>query len=312
MDREHKGQSVIAFPDEYVVVDLETTGYSPRWNEIIEIGAIRVKNGAPISIFQQLIKPDQPIDDFMSELTGITNAMVSAAPKIQEVLPHFRDFLGDTIILGQNTGFDVNFLYDNYMKIFGEPLTQDYINIMRFSKKLFPQMEHHRLSDIAEACGVGGGAFHRALSDCEYTYKAYEKMKELVSQLPEGKSGFTKSFKKSRKKEKKKPVKLSELTTDKSDFDKTHPLYGKVCVFTGTLDQLSRVEAAQLVLSFGGECQDRVTKKTSFLILGGTYPPGVLKGEKSSKQLKAESYIAKGYDIMILQEDDFYNMVFEE
>lgn len=310
MDRQYKGNSIIAFPDDYVVVDLETTGYSPLTDEIIEIAAIRVKNGMAVSTFQQLVKPTEPIDIFITGITGITDEMVAESPSISEVLPRFREFLGDTVILGQNTGFDVNFLYDSYMEIFNEPLFQDYINIMRFSKKLFPEMEHHRLSDIAEACGISGGSYHRALNDCEYTYRSYEVMKSKIRQMPGGEYEFKKSFKEKKKKTKR--IKLSDITTDKTDFDETHPLFGKVCVFTGVLEQLTRTEAAKLVLSFGGKCADRVTKKTNYLIVGGHYEPNTIKGEKSTKQIKAEKYILQGLDVTILQEDDFYDMVFEE
>ena len=91
MDTQYKGNSIIAFPDDYVVVDLETTGYSPLTDEIIEIAAIRVKNGMAVSTFQQLVKPTEPIDIFITGITGITDEMVAKSPSISEVLPRFRD-----------------------------------------------------------------------------------------------------------------------------------------------------------------------------------------------------------------------------
>ena len=102
-----------------------------------------------------------------------------------------------------------------------------------------------------------------------------------------------------------------DIVTDNTDFDITHPLYGKLCVFTGTLEKMSRKEAMQIVVDFGGEVGNSVTKKTNYLILGNNdYCPSIKNG-KSTKQTKAESLKLLGQDIDIISENVFYDMVSE-
>ena len=78
--RPQKGESLLAFPDDYVVLDLETTGLDPEWDEIIEISAIKFKNDLEIARLTYLIRPSFPVDEFVSALTGITNEMLESAP----------------------------------------------------------------------------------------------------------------------------------------------------------------------------------------------------------------------------------------
>lgn len=110
--REQKGKSLLDSIDNYIVIDLETTGLDPSYDEIIEFAAVRVENGAIISEFQSLVKPSFPIDGFITELTGITNEMLSSAPSVDTVLPSFLDYVGQSTIVAHNANFDVNFLYD--------------------------------------------------------------------------------------------------------------------------------------------------------------------------------------------------------
>ena len=119
-ERAGKGNSIIAFPKDYVVVDIETTGLSPEWDDIIEIGAIRYSNDVEVDRFQSLVQPEPYadgtfVDDFITELTGITNAMLAQAPKTDEVIKEFADYLGNDVLIGYNVGFDINFLYDNFV-----------------------------------------------------------------------------------------------------------------------------------------------------------------------------------------------------
>lgn len=137
--------------NDYVALDIETTGLSPKTNEIINIGAIRYRNNKPVDEFDVLIKPERPIPSFITGLTGISNAMVAKAPCIGSVLPLFIDFIGRDIILGHNVKFDINFLnfameahgYDSFITRYMdtmwmarsfrknnrlETLVQDYVN----------------------------------------------------------------------------------------------------------------------------------------------------------------------------------------
>ena len=109
-----------------------------------------------------------------------------------------------------------------------------------------------------------------------------------------------------------KGISAKEITTEKTEFDETHPLFEKVCVFTGTLEKMQRKEAMQLVADFGGVPGDSVTKKTNYLILGNNDYCKTIKDGKSSKQKKAEKMILDGADLQIIPEAVFYDIVLGE
>lgn len=306
--RKFKGRSIIEFPGEYVVIDLETTGLSPEWDRIIEIGAIKVQDGKAVDTFQQLAYPGRKISSFIEQLTGITNEMLEGMPLINDVLPLFDKFVGDGIVVGHNVNFDVNFLYEDYENVLEKPFSNDFIDTMRISRKLYPELAHHRMIDIVEHLKIDGSSMHRALSDCEYTYKCYEKMKEDIITVYHEFDNFKKMYNSYHHSNR---VDLRTLTTESDDFDETHPLYKKQCVFTGTLEKYSRQEAAQIVVNLGGICGNNVTKKTNYLILGNNEYCSSIKDGKSSKQKKAEEYKLKGQDIEIIPESVFYEMIGE-
>ena len=114
----NKGRSLLIFPSEYVVIDIETTGLSPECDYIIELSAIKIKDNNIINTFSALIKPDEAlyededsnecyVNDFITNLTGITNEMLEDAPHISDVLEQFLSFVGNNIIVGHNVNFDI-------------------------------------------------------------------------------------------------------------------------------------------------------------------------------------------------------------
>ena len=161
-NRPNKGTSIISFPTSYTVIDLETTGLSSKWDYIIEIGAIKVEGGEVVEVFQQLVNPGVEINDFIQNLTGITNVMLLPEPNIQCVLPDFDEFVKNSIIVGHNVNFDINFLYDDYSYFLKKPFSNGFIDTMRIARKLFPDLGHHRLVDVVSYLGVQSGTFHRA------------------------------------------------------------------------------------------------------------------------------------------------------
>jgi DNA polymerase-3 subunit epsilon len=307
-----KGKSVICFPNDYVSFDLETTGFSPCHDEIIDIGAVRVHNGKIVDEFQSLVKPKNPINNFITELTGISNEMVSNAPVIDDIILPFRNFVGDTILLGHNVSYDVNFIYDSSFAFDGTIFDNDYVDTMRIARRLYPDMPHHRLKDLAKHLDVNSEGHHRALADCIMASKCFEIMRNEIHDEYD----FCKNAKCHRKRKSPQEkshnqifVNAKSLSPESNEFDTTHPLYGKSCVFTGTLERMSRKNAMQIVLNCGGTCENNVTKKTNFLILGDNDYCLSLKDGKSAKHKKAEEYKLKGYDIEIIPENVFYEML---
>ena len=302
--RPGKGKSLIAFPENFTVLDIETTGFSPEYDEIIEVSMLRVHNGEISDTFSTLIKPSGEINEYIEKLTGITNEMVSSSPSIENIIPDIKAFLADDIVVGHNVSFDVNFLYEKFQQILEEPFSNDYLDTCRLSRHIMPDLPHHRLRDLVEALQISVDGFHRALADCYTTLSVFSKLRERV--LSEGSiEDFTSRF----AKKKGSSLDLRTISTDVSEFDETHPLFGKHCVFTGALDRMTRAEAAQLVVNKGGICDNGITKKTNFLILGNNDYCTSIKDGKSSKQKKAEDYKLAGCDIDIIPEDVFYDML---
>ncbi|MCH5279708.1 MAG: 3'-5' exonuclease [Christensenellaceae bacterium] len=212
--RESKGKSLVGFPPDYTVLDLETTGLEPQTNCIIEVAALRIRNNEIVDSFSTLVKPNCKVSKTITKLTGITNNMVSAAPPPEDVLPSVREFIGDDVIVGHNVNFDINFLYDWFEIILNEPFTNDFVDTLRLSRKVLPGLEHHRLTDIASALEVHPSGFHRALEDCHTTYKCFLALHERVC-VSGDIDKFTDNFKNSQKNQHK-------IAVGKPDFDSAH------------------------------------------------------------------------------------------
>ena len=324
----NKGKSLITLPTDYTVIDIETTGLDPNYNSIIEVSAIRYRNNELVASFSSLLKPDdyyildsdyvfddgdyvtvngkniRYVDGFITQLTGITNEMLSAAPDTKTVLSDLYPFLGEDILIGHNVNFDINFLYDNFVYYLNRELKNDFVDTMRLSRRILTELKHHRLKDVAEQFSINTDNAHRALKDCEITNACYFSLKEKILNTYNSLDGFFSAIKKDHS-----GIKASDVTAATTNFDITHPLYSKLCVFTGALERMLRKDAMQKVVDLGGLNGDSVTAKTNFLILGNNDYCKSIKDGKSNKQKKAEMLKLEGYDIEIITENVFYDML---
>lgn len=261
--RPGKGESVLCLPRDYTVVDTETTGLSTESCCLIEVSALRVREGRVAAEFSTLIRPPWRevqkngqwqqgyVDDFIQGLTGITDEMLEGAPLPEKALPQVEDFLGRDLLLGHNVGFDTAFLYDSFQKYLGRPLGNNSLDQLRLARKLLPQLPHHRLGDVAAALGVPYQGAHRALADCWITYGCYEKLRALA--LSQGtEEEFLQRF------EKKKPPKPRYPGVP------GHPFYQKTLVLTGSLDTSQNREA---VLRAGGKVGKEVAAGVDFVAI---------------------------------------------
>lgn len=404
--REYKGRSLLDFPESYAVVDIETTGLDPARDHIIEIGAIKIADGSISDTFSTLINPGVQIDSFITDLTGIANQDLISAPEPEHALSDFCDFIGDSILVGHNVHFDINFLYDAMEQYLHKYLGNNFVDTMRLSKKYFRSAPSYKLTELARFLDIPVNNSHRALDDCKTTYHLYQKLQEAslnptdveqslletlvfdesnpfynkriaVKGLPQlysyafmkevsskcqasmsdifysscdyiifsnytyqryKRGEISEKFEKANRladagtltilseedwckmlgipipKTNKSHPSLSakDIVTTRTEFDETHPLYGKLCVFTGTLEKMQRKDAMQIVVDLGGQVGNSVTKKTNFLILGNNDYCPLIKDGKSSKQKKAEALKLAGNDIEIISEDVFYDMISEE
>ena len=298
-NRDFKGKSRVDVVSDYTVLDIETTGLDTTFDNIIEVSAVRIRQGLAVDAFTALVKPEEPIDNFISELTGITNEMLETAPPISEVLPKFFHFIADDTVIGHNVNFDVNFLYDQAVDLELPPFKNDFIDTMRLARRLFPELPNHKLGTLADFFRIEQNTVHRAAADCEVTNIVYQRICEHISANSIDLAALFA----------KKKYKASDIHAQTEKFDEDSPFLGKVCVFTGALERMARHEAMQIVANMGGICGDNVTAKTNYLILGNNDYCASIKNGKSNKQRKAESLILKGKDLIIISEDVFYDMI---
>jgi DNA polymerase III epsilon subunit family exonuclease len=176
--RPGRGKSLIASPEDYVCIDLETTGLRPSSDWIIEIAAYRMRSGKAEDRFVSFVRPGEigKVSSFITQLTGITREMVADAPLPEEVLPELFDFVGDDMVVGHNTCFDMNFLYDGAVRAGLDPIGNDFTDTMRISRRTYKELPNHRLGTLAQHLDVVPTAAHRAAADVETTIRCYEQM----------------------------------------------------------------------------------------------------------------------------------------
>jgi DNA polymerase-3 subunit epsilon len=298
--RRKKGNSILEFPEEFTVIDIETTGLDPSYDDIIELSAIKVVDGKETSIFTKLVNPGYPINSFITNLTGITNEMLEKSDAIEKILPQFLKFIGEDVVLGYNAHFDVNFIYDSTLEHLNTYFDNDIVDIYRFAKILIKDSKNYRLETIGNYFSIEYERLHHGLEDCRVTFVLYKEFKKLINE----RYGSEYEFLKRRKTR----TKANDIATKNTQFDETHPVFEKNCVFTGTLKNMERKEGFQILKDLGGTPQDNVTKMTNYLILGETDYTKVKDG-KSAKLKKAERYQLEGLDIQIISEQVFYDMI---
>ena len=288
--------------DNYCVLDTETTGFSAYYDEVIEIGILRVRNNVIVDQYSQLIHPEYEIDEFITELTGITNEMVTGMPSIFDVKDDVLNFIGTDVIVGHNTSFDIRFL--NFG--FDMSIPSQYMDTMQFARKLYPELEHHRLIDSCKYLNLSNSA-HRSIADCIATKELYDTIKATMADKNLGIGDLWKHSHGGGK-----GIDINSITPDAVEINEDSFFFGKHVVFTGKLERMLRQEAMQYVVNLGGILDKGVTKETNFLILGNNDYNAILKGEKSAKHKKAEKLKLAGQDIDIIDEFTFYDILSED
>ena len=181
MERLYKGNSLIRKLDDYTVLDIETTSLDTFSGEIVEISAIKVRDRKEIDSFFFFLKTKNEIGYFTTRLTGITNEMVEKQGKeLVVVLQEFRKFLDKDIIVGHNVNFDINFIYDNMEENLNEYLSNDFVDTLRISRKVLPNLRHHKLDDLIRYFNLTRRNEHRALNDCILTNQVYINLAKML------------------------------------------------------------------------------------------------------------------------------------
>ena len=164
---------------EYIVFDIETTGLSQKKNKIIEIGAVKVRDGEEIDRFSEFINPEEPIPYSIEQLTSITDEMVMHAPTVDVILPKFLEFCGDDIVVAHNAAFDTGFIKKN-AKDLGMKFDNTIMDTMTLSHVLLPELGKFTLDRVCKALNVKNEHHHRAVDDANATAKIFVKLYEML------------------------------------------------------------------------------------------------------------------------------------
>lgn len=161
---------------DYVCVDLETTGLHPKTDKIIEIGAVRVRDGRAVQIWQSLVNPGRELTERTRQITGIRQEEVDNAPDIAQVLPQLLDFLGKDILVGHSLIFDFSFLKKAAVNA-GLSFEADGIDTLKLARKYLPELPSRSLEQLCLHFNIPHQA-HRALGDAQATAALYELLCE--------------------------------------------------------------------------------------------------------------------------------------
>ncbi|MCH1623747.1 PolC-type DNA polymerase III [Fredinandcohnia quinoae] len=162
-------QNRLLADDIFIVFDVETTGLSAVYNTIIELAAVKMKNGEIIDRFESFANPHHRLSATTIELTGITDDMVNSAPEIGDVLKRFYEWAGDGILVAHNASFDMGFLNVGYKKIGYEKATNPVIDTLELARFLYPEFKNHRLNTLCKKFDIELTQHHRAIYDAEAT-----------------------------------------------------------------------------------------------------------------------------------------------
>jgi DNA polymerase-3 subunit alpha (Gram-positive type) len=176
------GDTEATLEDEFTVFDIETTGLSNINDEIIEIGAVKIKEGKIIDTFETFVNPKIPISSFITKLTGIDESMVKDAPSIEEILPKFLEFASNSVLVAHNANFDVSFIKSKAKK-FNLNVNNAVLDTLELSRHLYKDLKNYKLDTLAEHLQVKLEHHHRAVDDAmataEIFIKTIDRLKEL-------------------------------------------------------------------------------------------------------------------------------------
>ncbi|UTR10832.1 PolC-type DNA polymerase III [Evansella sp. LMS18] len=160
----------------YIVFDVETTGLSAVYNTIIELAAVKIKDGEIVDRFESFANPHEKLSPLIIDLTGITDDMVENAPEVDEVVRDFHEWIGNDILVAHNASFDMAFINAAFKKIGLEKAKNPVIDTLELGRFLYPQFKNHRLNTLCKKFNIELVSHHRAIYDAEATGHLLWKM----------------------------------------------------------------------------------------------------------------------------------------
>ena len=180
-------------PENFVVFDLETTGFNPKYNEIIEIGAIRFVNDVPTEIFHTLVKPKKKITEKITSITGISNQMVQDKKSIEEIIPFFIDFIGEDVLVAHNSSFDISFILENTYKLGYKKMKNKVIDTLALARRNIrdydlinncdEKLNNYKLITLKNKFGLVDLSSHNSIDDCKACAYVYLRIKAMNGEV---------------------------------------------------------------------------------------------------------------------------------
>ena len=235
---------------DYVVLDLETTGLKPGVDKIIEIGMVKVADGKPCDTFSSLINPEKPIPTRITKITGITNKDAAVAPLFSAIASQIASFLGTSLILGHNIGFDLSFLIPA-LESCGIRSNFTCLDTCALAKKAFPELSNHKLDTLIGALSLSDRQTHRALDDVYCTLALFNKICEKFPDSPLLNAVYSCCT----------PIETFSYTPVEQ------PLAGKQLFLTGTFT-FPYSAAKKLISAAGGTITYHISAQTDYLVYG--------------------------------------------
>lgn len=174
--------NTLGLDQEFVVFDIETTGFYARKDKITEIGAIRIRNNEIVDSFSALVNPERLIPTEVVELTGITDDMVRNEPTIDQVLPRFMEFVNGAVLVAHNAKFDTSFIFSSCDDL-GIPYSPIVVDTLALSRHLLKDLKKHKLNIVAKYLDIKLEGHHRAVNDAEATARIFLKFLIMLKEM---------------------------------------------------------------------------------------------------------------------------------
>lgn len=282
---------------DFTIIDFETTGVSVFSNEIIEIGAIKVRDLEVVDTFDTLCNPLMTIEN--AHIHGIKNDEVANYKYPMVYMNDLLTFIGDDTIFAYNAPFDIEFL-NSYLS---SNINNKIVDVLALARAR-ENRESYRLVDVREDLNIDTEC-HRSIGDCEATLEYYKYLlfKYDIKRLQYTHIDSELTSLRSKRNAKYANYILENHIPDSSKFDEQSYFYNKNICFSGDFDNFSKADAYLKILDIGGHIQQNVTLKTDILVIG-SYK------QKTSKEKKADEYnLRPNIKIEKLHEDDFLQLL---
>ncbi|MFO7819212.1 MAG: PolC-type DNA polymerase III [Halanaerobacter sp.] len=289
------GEPIILNPNEkdleeetYVVFDLETTGFNPHHNQIIEIGATKIEAGKITDSYQTFVNPEGKVPERITELTGITDSMVADAPSLKDAVEEFLAFVGDAALVAHNLSFDLGFIEDKLKRLDKDEICNPALDTLNLSRALLSDLKSYKLKKLAKKFNVDLDNHHRADDDAEATAQIFLELVDLMLEQEVDSLDQINSL------------------TSKIDYKRMHPYHATILVKNQTgLKNLYKLVSQAHVENFHRVpriLKSDLLEKREGLIVGSACEAGqlykaVLQGKSEDKLIE----IAKFYDYLEVQ-----------